>query len=361
MHTIQVKLPEQGYPIHIGQGLLQHPDQVARYIQGQQALLVTNKTIAALYANPLLTNLRTQGKHVTLCVLPDGEQYKTIATLNIIFDALLTAKHTRETTLIALGGGVIGDLTGFAAACYQRGVNYIHIPTTLLAQVDSSIGGKTAVNHPLGKNMIGAFHQPRAVIIDVQTLSTLAPRQFNAGFAEIIKCALIRDADFFAWLEQHITSLLCQKLDVLQEAIIRACQIKVDIVLRDVNDQHGERALLNFGHTFAHALEYCMGYGAWLHGEAVATGIIAANQVSQQHGWLTMADTLRVQQLLQQVKLPIKFPKQLVPTTLYAAMQRDKKKRDNALNLILLNTIGNASIYHHASQANIINAIQQTQ
>ena len=354
MQTITVKLANSPYPIYIGENLLQEQSIWQDLIQNRRALLVSNKKVENLYASALKPAI---DQDFSTCLLPDGEQYKTLSTLNLIFDTLLQGHHTRQSLLIALGGGVIGDITGFGAACYQRGIDYIQVPTTLLAQVDSSVGGKTAVNHPLGKNMIGAFCQPRAVIIDVNTLDTLDDRQFKAGLAEVVKYGLIFDADFFNWLEKHIDAILHHAKPELMHMITRACQLKADVVARDEFDTTGERALLNFGHTFGHGLEHLLGYGTWLHGEAVAAGMMMASHLSCQLNWLSTHDYHRIEQLLVKIGLPTRAPACVSSANLLSAMAHDKKREENALPLILLTSIGQACLYRQASEAQITNAI----
>jgi 3-dehydroquinate synthase len=306
MKTLTVDLGNRSYPIHIGQQLLQQPELVTAHIRGRQVMVVSNETVAPLYLDKVLQLL--DGFDVATVIIPDGEQYKTLDTLNTIFDALLEKRFNRGCTLVALGGGVVGDITGFAAASYQRGVAFLQLPTTLLAQVDSSVGGKTGVNHALGKNMIGAFHQPGCVLIDTDTLDTLDDRQLAAGLAEVIKYGLIRDADFLTWLEEHVERLKARDKEALAYAIEHSCRIKAGIVAADERES-GQRALLNLGHTFGHAIETGTGYGTWLHGEAVATGMLMAADLSARHGWLTTADVQRIAALLQQAGLPIHPPK----------------------------------------------------
>jgi 3-dehydroquinate synthase len=295
MKTLTVDLGERSYPIHIGQHLLADPALLAPHIHGRQVMVVSNETVAPLYLDRLLSLLADFD--VTTTILPDGEQYKNLDTLNIIYTALLEHRMNRGCTLIALGGGVIGDITGFAAASYQRGVAFLQVPTTLLAQVDSSVGGKTGVNHALGKNMIGAFHQPGCVLIDTDTLDTLDDRQLAAGLAEVIKYGLIQDAGFFAWLEQNMSALKSRDKQALAWAIERSCAIKAEIVAADERES-GKRALLNLGHTFGHAIETGTGYGNWLHGEAVAAGMVMAADLSARHGWLSQADVERSARLI---------------------------------------------------------------
>ena len=334
---LNVELGERAYPIYIGRGLLAQAALVRPHVAGRQVLIVTNETVAPLY----LAEARAlfDGYQCETVILPDGEQYKTLEVLNRIFDALLEKRCDRRVTLVALGGGVIGDMTGFAAACYQRGVAFIQIPTTLLAQVDSSVGGKTGVNHPLGKNMIGAFHQPRCVLIDTDTLRTLPDRELSAGLAEVIKYGLIRDYKFFAWLEENMAALVQRDPVKLAEAIERSCRNKAEIVAADEREG-GVRALLNLGHTFGHAIETGMGYGAWLHGEAVGAGIYMAADLSQRLGWLTRADVERIETLLQRAGLPARGPHTLKLDEMLALMAVDKKAQDGQIRLVLLRTLG---------------------
>ena len=342
MQTITVNLANRSYPIYIDANLLDNGDLLRRHATDQQILIVTNSTIAPLYLAKIQAAF--QDRQCDYILLPDGEQYKSLETINKIFDALLEKKHHRQTTLIALGGGVVCDMTGFAAACYQRGVAYLQIPTTLLAQVDASIGGKTAVNHPLGKNMIGAFHQPRTVIIDIATLTTLPEREYYAGIAEIIKAALIKDAKFFVWLEQHMDALTKRDTQTLLHAIQHACEIKAEIVAADETEITNIRALLNLGHTFGHAIEQVTGYKNYLHGEAVAIGIMLAAQLSQQQGWLTSNEVQRIKNLLQLAHLPVNLPAHLQCDKILAAMAMDKKVMDKKLRLVLLKSIGHAEL-----------------
>ena len=341
MKTLNVDLGERSYPIYIGQQLLQQPTLLLKHLKGKRALIVTNETIAPLYLAQIQNTLSTI-KYETV-ILPDGEQYKTLEVLNQIFDALLLHKFDRSATLIALGGGVIGDMTGFAAACYQRGVSFIQIPTTLLAQVDSSVGGKTGVNHALGKNMIGAFHQPNCVIADTDTLNTLDDRQLSAGIAEIIKYGALGDAEFFFWLEQNMEKLLDREPTALAYAVERSCIDKANIVAADEKES-GKRALLNLGHTFGHAIETSVGYGEWLHGEAVATGMIMAADLSQRLGWISATDVKRITELLVKARLPVAPPSGLNKDKFLELMQRDKKAQDGNIRFVLLKAIGESIV-----------------
>ena len=342
MQTLNVALAKRSYPIHIGRGLLSDASLILPHLKRKHVAIVTNTTVAPLYLAQLSETLQAAGVQVIPIILPDGEAYKNSDTLNSIYDALLQNRCERSTTLIALGGGVIGDLTGYAAATFLRGVPFIQIPTTLLSQVDSSVGGKTGINHPLGKNMIGAFYQPQLVLADIDTLQTLPPREFSAGVAEVIKYGLIRDAQFFDWLERNMGDLMQLDEAVLSEAIYRSCQNKADVVAKDEHEQ-GERALLNLGHTFGHAIENAMGYGVWLHGEAVAAGTMMAADLSQRMDWLSADDVTRIKNSLLAANLP------LVPPKLGAAkyldlMGLDKKVENGKIRLVLQQGIGLAVI-----------------
>ncbi len=342
MQTLTVNLADRSYPIHIGQNLISNADLILPHLKRKHVAIVTNTTVAPLYLDRLAKTLQQAGVKVIPIILPDGEAYKHAETLNKIYDVLLQNRCERSTTLIALGGGVIGDLTGYAAATYLRGVPFIQIPTTLLSQVDSSVGGKTGINHPLGKNMIGAFYQPQVVLADIGTLKTLPTREFSAGMAEVIKYGLIRDADFFDWLETNIYELMAQDEAAITYAIYRSCQNKAEVVARDEHEA-GERALLNLGHTFGHAIENAMGYGVWLHGEAVAAGTMLAADLSQRMGWLTQAEVKRIHDLLSQAKLPLDAPKLGVEKYL-ELMQLDKKVADGKIRLVLQQGIGKSLI-----------------
>lgn len=342
MQTLKVGLLERSYPIHIGCGLLSSVDLLMPYLTHKRVAIVSNTTVAPLYLEPLRGLLESKGVRVVPIILPDGEQYKNMTTLNLIYDALLTHRCERNTPLIALGGGVIGDMTGFAAACYLRGVPFIQIPTTLLSQVDSSVGGKTGINHPLGKNMIGAFYQPQIVLADISTLNTLPDKELRAGLAEVIKYGLIRDLPFLEWLEANIEKLLARDVSALQYAIVRSCENKAEVVGNDERES-GERALLNLGHTFGHAIENGMGYGAWLHGEAVAAGTIMAADLSQRMGWLSAQDVARIKQLFIRAELPIVSPPLGVERYL-KLMGLDKKIVDGQMRFILLKSLGSAVV-----------------
>jgi len=340
-NVMQVELGDRSYPIYMGAGYLDNANLLTKHIKSKQVVVVTNETIAPLYLDRVAKHL--QNYQLEVIILPDGEQYKTLSTLDIIFNELLLKKFSRNATLIALGGGVIGDLSGFAAACYQRGIPFIQIPTTLLSQVDSSVGGKTGVNHALGKNMLGAFYQPQCVIIDVDVLDTLDDRQLAAGIAEVIKYGLIRDIDFFEWIEANVTKLLARDKSALTYIIERSCHNKAEIVASDERES-GIRAILNLGHTFGHAIETGMGYGQYLHGEAVAIGTCQAAELSKQLGWLTDADVLRVKNIFQRVGLPIQSPESLSAETFLELMAVDKKNVDGDIRLILLRSLGEATL-----------------
>lgn len=338
MQTLKVDLGERSYPIHIGEGLLDQPELLAPHIAGRQVAIISNETVAPLYLERLSRSLAAYS--VISVVLPDGEAHKNWETLQLIFDGLLTARHDRRTTVVALGGGVIGDMAGFAAACYQRGVDFIQVPTTLLSQVDSSVGGKTGINHPLGKNMIGAFYQPRVVLADTTTLDTLPDKELRAGIAEVIKYGLIRDLPFLEWLEANIEKVLARDMTSLQYTIAQSCRNKAEVVGHDERES-GERALLNLGHTFGHAIENGMGYGVWLHGEAVAAGTIMAADLSQRLGWLNSEDVARVRELFMRSGLPVVAPKMDVEKY-QQLMGLDKKVADGKIRFVLLKSLGNA-------------------
>ncbi|MCB1865131.1 MAG: 3-dehydroquinate synthase [Chromatiales bacterium] len=340
MRTLTVELGPRSYPIQIGPGLIGRADLYAPYIGGRQVLVVTNTTVGPLYLEQVCSALAGHDLHTL--VLPDGEQYKTLDTLNLIFDALLEARFERGCTLVALGGGVIGDLVGFAAASYQRGVAFIQVPTTLLAQVDSSVGGKTGVNHRLGKNMIGAFHQPRLVLADTDTLTTLPPRELSAGIAEVIKYGIIRDRGFFDWLEAGIDSLRALDADALASAVERSCRNKAEVVAADELES-GQRALLNLGHTFGHAIEAAMGYGTWLHGEAVGAGMVMASDLSHRLGWLDETDQSRIRKLVARGGLPVEPPK-IGAEAFRRYMAVDKKVQAGRLRLVLIRALGEAIV-----------------
>ncbi|MFO1362651.1 MAG: 3-dehydroquinate synthase [Burkholderiales bacterium] len=342
MQTVRVALGERGYPIHIGAGLLDRADLLAPLLPQPRVAVVTSATVAPLYLDRLARALAGAGVACVPIVLPDGEAHKDWATLNGVFGALLERRCDRGTTLVALGGGVVGDLAGFAAATYQRGVPFVQVPTTLLAQVDSSVGGKTAINHPLGKNMIGAFHQPRAVLADMDTLATLPPAELRAGLAEVIKHGAIRDAPFFDWLEANLDALLGLDRNALAHAVKRSVEIKAAVVALDERET-GPRALLNFGHTFGHAIEAGLGYGAWLHGEAVAAGMVMAAELSVRLGTLERTAADRLRRLLERAGLPVAGPA-LGPERYLDLMAVDKKAEAGRIRFILLDRLGEARI-----------------
>ena len=342
METLTVNLAERSYPIHVGAGLLTSSALFAPHIVGQKVMIVTNDTVAPLYLDALCSTLSAY--QVETLVLPDGEAHKTLVSFERIMSALLEGRHGRDTTLIALGGGVIGDLVGFAAACYQRGVPFIQVPTTLLSQVDSSVGGKTAVNHPLGKNMIGAFYQPKAVIIDIDCLRTLPQRELAAGMAEVIKYGIIWDEEFFNWLELHTADIQALQPYALSKVILRCCAIKADVVSQD-ETENGVRALLNLGHTFGHAIEAEKGYGNWLHGEAVAVGSVQAAETSLRLSLLSQADVDRIKALLLAANLPVTAPADMDFDDYLHHMLRDKKVKAGKLRLVLPVAIGRADLF----------------
>ncbi len=341
MKTLQVALGDRSYPIYIGQNLLNEPQLLIQHIQADSVCIVTNTTVAPLYLEDVVSTLKDQGLQCETVILPDGESFKTLTVMNQIFDGLLSAKLSRQVTIIALGGGVIGDMAGFAAACYQRGVPFIQIPTTLLSQVDSSVGGKTAVNHALGKNMIGAFYQPQCVIADTATLNTLDDRQLASGLAEVIKYGLINDPDFFTWIEDNISGLVERDPTLLAEAIARSCQDKADVVAQDEREQ-GVRALLNLGHTFGHAIETGLGYGTYLHGEAIAVGMVMAADLSCRQGWIKKTDVERIKALLSAAHLPVSVEGDLSSEDFMQLMAVDKKVQAGVIRLVLLKGIGQA-------------------
>jgi 3-dehydroquinate synthase len=349
MQTLTVGLAERSYPIHVGSGLLATLELLLPYLPRKRTVIVSNTTVAPLYLDRLSAGLTKHGIQVDSIVLPDGEQYKNSESLNMIYDALLKSRSERSTPLIALGGGVIGDITGFAAATYLRGVPFIQIPTTLLAQVDSSVGGKTGINHPLGKNMIGAFYQPLLVLADSSTLNTLPDKELRAGIAEVIKYGLIRDLAFLEWLESNMEKLLARDTASLQYAIARSCENKAEVVGTDERES-GERALLNLGHTFGHAIENGMGYGVWLHGEAVAAGTIMAADLSQRLGWLTAQEVMRVRTLFERAGLPSVAPK-LGAEKYRELMGLDKKVADGKIRFVLLKSLGCAVMTADVPQA----------
>ncbi|MGD9872081.1 MAG: 3-dehydroquinate synthase [Thauera sp.] len=356
MQTLNVALGERAYPIHIGRGLLDQAGLIVPHLKTKRVAIVTNEVVGPLYLERVRSALEQAGISVSAVVLPDGEAHKDWPTLNLIFDMLLAERCERSTTLLALGGGVVGDMGGFAAACYQRGMPFIQVPTTLLAQVDSSVGGKTAINHPLGKNMVGAFYQPKLVLADIDTLDTLPERELSAGLAEVIKYGLIRDADFLAWLEANLERLVARDTDALAFAIERSCRNKAEVVAADETEQ-GERALLNLGHTFGHAIETGLGYGEWLHGEAVAAGTMMAAALSRRLGWIGAEDVARIESLFVRAGLPVWGPK-LGAARYLELMAHDKKVEAGKLRLVLLRALGRAVIHGEASAEDIAAAIE---
>ena len=339
--TLTVDLGDRAYPIFIGSDLIGDSALYRPHIHGTQVMIVSNETVAPLYLERVEAALSAY--RVASVILPDGEQYKTLGVLDQVYTALLENRFDRRCTLLALGGGVVGDMTGFAAASYQRGVDFIQVPTTLLSQVDSSVGGKTGVNHPLGKNMIGSFHQPRCVMIDIATLDTLPARELSAGLAEVIKYGLINDPEFFTWLEQNMARLVAREHDALSYAIERSCSDKAAVVAADERES-GQRALLNLGHTFGHAIETGMGYGTWLHGEAVGAGMCMAAAMSANMGWLSGEQVRRVDRLVAAAGLPVRPPDQLSPERFLELMAVDKKVVNGQLRLVLLQDIGKSVI-----------------
>lgn len=357
MQRLDLDLGNDAYPILIGPDLLTQPELILPYIRSSQVAIVSNTTVAPLYMSKVAEPLRQAGKSVLEIVLPDGEEFKTWETLNLIFDALLRARCERKVTLIALGGGVIGDMTGFAAASYQRGVPFIQIPTTLLSQVDSSVGGKTGINHPLGKNMIGAFYQPRIVLADMSTLNTLPDREYSAGLAEVIKYGLLGDSEFFDWLEQNMPALLARDTAALEYAVHRSCWNKAKIVAADERES-GVRALLNLGHTFGHAIEAGMGYGVWLHGEAVAAGMAMAADLSCRMGWLSAEELARTLALLRAAKLPVKGAR-LGAQRYIELMSSDKKVEAGTIRFVLLKRIGEAVMHANVDTGLLQQVLEQ--
>jgi 3-dehydroquinate synthase len=356
MIELKVGLEERSYPIYIGEGLLEQAALFAPYISGRKVMIVTNTTVSPLYERQLRKAL--SAFDVDSVVLPDGEQYKDWQTLDLIFTALLEKRHSRKTTIIALGGGVVGDMAGFAAASYQRGVDFIQVPTTLLSQVDSSVGGKTAINHPLGKNMVGAFYQPKAVIIDTLSLQTLPEREVSAGLAEVIKYGLIRDRAFFEWLEQNIDALKMLEPVALSHAIRVSCACKAEVVGID-EKEGGLRAILNLGHTFGHAIETHQGYGAWLHGEAVGAGMIMAAALSCLMGWLSEQDLQRIRSLIMRAGLPFSGPEGMLEEDYLRLMSVDKKVMDGGLRLVLMKSIGEAVVTDAFSQDALVTVLKR--
>lgn len=360
MEKVSVTLGERSYPITIAAGLFNDPASFWPLKTGNRAMLVTNQTLAPLYLDAVRKQLENAGVKVDQVILPDGEQYKTLDVMAQVFTALLKNSHGRDTTLVALGGGVIGDLTGFAAASYQRGVRFIQIPTTLLSQVDSSVGGKTAVNHPLGKNMIGAFYQPASVVIDLNCLNTLPLRELSSGLAEVIKYGIILDGEFFHWLEKNLDALLALDGDAMAYCIRRCCELKAAVVAADEHEL-GLRALLNLGHTYGHAIEAHMGYGNWLHGEAVAAGMVMAARTAERLGQFQTEDTTRIITLLQRAGLPVTGPESMSPEDYLPHMMRDKKVLAGELRLVLPVAIGKAEVRTGVAHDTVLAAIKDCQ
>jgi 3-dehydroquinate synthase len=342
MNTLQLNLGERSYPIHIGSNLIGQADLYKNHIKGKLTAVVTNETVAPLYAQQVVQALESLGQKVKLIVLPDGEKYKTWEVLQTIFDGLLESSADRKATLVALGGGVIGDMTGFAAACYMRGIRFIQVPTTLLSQVDSSVGGKTGINHPLGKNMIGAFYQPQAVIADLNTLKTLPSEELAAGLAEVIKHGAIADYDFLTWIETNQAALNACDPAAMEFAVKRSCEIKSEVVAQD-EKEGGIRAILNFGHTFGHAIEAGMGYGEWLHGQAVGCGMVMAADLSVRLGLLKQDEALRLKKIIEALHLPT-VPPPLGISRYMELMSVDKKAEGGEVRYILLNGLGRSKI-----------------
>ncbi|NMP30470.1 3-dehydroquinate synthase [Thalassotalea sp. M1531] len=342
MNSLLVDLGDRSYPIYIEAGLLNTSSPVTSHIKSKRVTIVSNDVVFPIYGEKLISALGDFD--VDYLLLPDGEQEKNLANFDLIMTHLLEGGHGRDSTLIALGGGVIGDITGFAAACYQRGVDFIQIPTTLLSQVDSSVGGKTAINHPLGKNMVGAFYQPNAVIIDIETLSTLPAREFSAGMAEVIKYGILGDKAFFDWLEENKLAIKAKDSELLKQVIARCCQCKADIVAEDEKEA-GKRALLNLGHTFGHAIEAEQGYGVWLHGEAVATGMVLASTLSEHRGLLSASELRRIIELLAYFELPIYSPEDMDLESYLKHMKRDKKNIAGQLRFVLPKGLGDSDVY----------------
>ncbi|WP_313017228.1 3-dehydroquinate synthase [Atlantibacter hermannii] len=356
MEQLTVTLGERSYPITIAAGLFNEPASFWPLRAGDQTMLVTNETLAPLYLDKVRRVLEQAGVNVDQVILPDGEQHKSLAVLETVFSALLQKPHGRDTTLVALGGGVIGDLTGFAAACYQRGVRFIQVPTTLLSQVDSSVGSKTAVNHPLGKNMIGAFYQPASVVVDLDCLQTLPPRELSSGLAEVIKYGIILDGAFFDWLEANLDAVMALDTTAMAYCIRRCCELKAEVVAADERES-GLRALLNLGHTFGHAIEAEMGYGNWLHGEAVAAGMVMAARTAQRLGQFHEDDIQRIITLLKRAGLPVNGPQSMAPAAYLPHMMRDKKVLAGELRLVLPLAIGKSEVRGGVSHDLVLSAI----
>jgi 3-dehydroquinate synthase len=357
MRTLQVDLADRTYPIWIGSGICENSDLWRIALKPGRVALVTNETVGPLHADRVCAAIRACGHEVETVVLPDGEQFKDWQHLNLIFDALMQHRIERGETLVALGGGVVGDMVGFAAACYQRGMRFVQIPTTLLAQVDSSVGGKTAINHPLGKNMIGAFHQPAAVMIDLDMLQTLPDRELSAGLAEVIKYGCILDADFFQWLESSIDMLRARDPQALSHAILRSCELKAEVVASDERES-GRRAILNFGHTFGHAIEAGMGYGQWLHGEAVGSGMVLASNLSMSLGGIDAVQSARIRELVRRAGLPT-CPPDWPAEEFLRLMAHDKKTASGKVRYVVLRNMGHAEL-QHVADALVIDVIRKT-
>ncbi|PMG80602.1 3-dehydroquinate synthase [Vibrio breoganii] len=363
MERITVSLGERSYPISIGAGLLGDPALFSslfpssKDLSQQQVVIITNTTVGPLYAEKVKHQFVELGCKTRVLELPDGEQFKSLETFNDVMSFLLEENYSRDVLLVALGGGVIGDLVGFVAACYQRGVDFVQIPTTLLSQVDSSVGGKTAVNHPLGKNMIGAFYQPKSVIIDIDTLATLPDREFAAGMAEVVKYGIIIDKPFFEWIEQHIQSLTALESSSITKAIANCCQIKADVVAQDEKES-GVRALLNLGHTFGHAIEAELGYGKWLHGEAVSSGTVMAARAAAHAGMLDSIDVDTIKSLLEACHLPVHTPESMSGEDFMKHMMRDKKVLSGRLRLVLPDAIGSSKVVSDIDLDHVYQAIE---
>src|SRR6056300_154135 len=354
MKTLTVNLGDRSYPIYIGVELLQDPLLIQKHIQTKAVCIISNTTVSKLYLTQLKKSLN--GYRVIEVILEDGEQFKNVDSLNLIYTALLDNKFNRDSTIVALGGGVVGDIAGFAAASFMRGIPFIQIPTTLLSQVDSSVGGKTGINHPLGKNMIGAFYQPQAVIIDMHVLQTLDKREISAGLAEVIKYGLIWDQDFFDHLENHIEDLKNLKVTQLEQAIYRSCEIKAEVVSQDERES-GLRAVLNLGHTFGHAIENCLGYGEWLHGEAVGCGMVLAAKMSLAQGWLKESEFDQIKNLIARANLPVEKP-DIPYEDFIGAMKLDKKNKNKEIYLVLQQGIGKAIVTNNYSSSELDNIIK---
>lgn len=358
MNIVNVELGTRSYPIFIDSNLLSNDECLRDCVSSEQIMIVSNDTIGPLYMDHIERTF--SDRKLAKTILDDGEQFKTLASLELIITNLLTQRFDRSCTLIALGGGVVGDITGYAAASYQRGVNFVQIPTTLLAQVDSSVGGKTAVNHPLGKNMIGAFYQPRGVIADTSTLKTLPERELRAGIAEIIKYGLIGDYDLFVWLESHLDDLLRLDEVALAHAVDRSCRNKAEVVAKD-EFESGVRALLNLGHTFGHGIENVLGYGRWLHGEAVACGLCMAGKLSNKMGLISDQDLERIRSLVERTGLPVEPPSNVDPDLLLGAMQVDKKNRAGRIRLVLMRAIGECFVTDDYPKDEFLNVLRNSE